>query len=171
MEEIARRAGVSKQTVYNHYGSKTELVRAIIGRRVAEITAPLLIAGAEDRPEETLAAFGRAMLSAVQNPRGLLILKMVIMGSGEMPDMTEAFYASGPATSRRRLADFLRRETEAGRLAAEDPALAADFFVSMVIGGRQVAGLLGHSHPLSAAEVDRIAAEASRRFIRAYAPA
>ncbi|MBW8890914.1 MAG: helix-turn-helix transcriptional regulator, partial [Burkholderiales bacterium] len=26
MEAIAKRAGVSKQTVYNHYGSKAELV-------------------------------------------------------------------------------------------------------------------------------------------------
>jgi hypothetical protein len=41
MEEIARRAGVSKQTVYNHYGSKAELVRALMARRVAQITAPL----------------------------------------------------------------------------------------------------------------------------------
>ena len=29
MEEIARRAHVSKQTIYNHYGSKAELVRAL----------------------------------------------------------------------------------------------------------------------------------------------
>lgn len=39
MEAIAKRAGVSKQTVYNHYGSKAELVRALMGRRVAAITA------------------------------------------------------------------------------------------------------------------------------------
>jgi TetR/AcrR family transcriptional repressor of mexJK operon len=34
MEAIARRAGVSKQTVYNHYGSKAELIRALVDRRV-----------------------------------------------------------------------------------------------------------------------------------------
>lgn len=170
MEQIARRAGVSKQTVYNHYGSKTELVRAIIARRVAEITAPLVIPGAEEHPEETLTAFGRAMLVAVQNPRGVVMLKMVVLGAGDMPELTEAFYASGPATSRQRLADFLRRETEAGRLAVDDPMLAAEFFASMVSRGHQVAGLLGQDRLLAPAEVDRIVAEAVRRFLRAYAP-
>lgn len=169
MEEIARRAGVSKQTVYNHHGSKPELVRAIIARRVAEITAPLLIPGAEEHPEETLTAFGAAMLTAVQNPRGVLMLKMVVLGAGEMPEITEAFYASGPATSRQRLADFLRLETQAGRLDVDDPMLAAEFFASMVSRGHQVAGLLGQDRLLSAGEVERIVTEAVRRFMRAYA--
>ena len=42
MDEIARRAGVSKQTIYNHYGSKAELVRIMSARRVHEITASLV---------------------------------------------------------------------------------------------------------------------------------
>src|SRR6185503_1171575 len=46
MEEIARRAGVSKQTIYNHYGSKADLVRAMCARRVSEMTAPLEAPGA-----------------------------------------------------------------------------------------------------------------------------
>ena len=40
MEAIARRACVSKQTIYNHYGSKAELVRTMAERRVHEMTAP-----------------------------------------------------------------------------------------------------------------------------------
>jgi TetR/AcrR family transcriptional repressor of mexJK operon len=56
MEAIAKRAGVSKQTVYNHYGSKAELVRALMARRVAVITAPLRDAGAIDNPREALEA-------------------------------------------------------------------------------------------------------------------
>ena len=37
MEEIARRACVSKQTIYNHFGSKPELIRALVDRRVEEM--------------------------------------------------------------------------------------------------------------------------------------
>ena len=47
MEEVARRAGVSRQTIYNHYGSKAELIRALVDRRVAYITAPLEMPGAD----------------------------------------------------------------------------------------------------------------------------
>ena len=41
IEDIARRAKVSKQTVYNRFGSKAELVRVLIERRVDQITAHL----------------------------------------------------------------------------------------------------------------------------------
>ncbi|OYX95544.1 MAG: TetR family transcriptional regulator, partial [Caulobacter sp. 35-67-4] len=65
MEAIARRAGVSKQTVYNHYGSKAELVRALMARRVDRITAPLRDPGAVDNPRLALQAYARSMLEAV----------------------------------------------------------------------------------------------------------
>lgn len=170
IEEIARRAGVSKQTIYNHYGAKSELMRAIVERRVAEITAPLLIPGAEEHPEEALAGFGRAMLEAVLKPRGTSMLRMTVQGAVELPDLARAFFEAGPRYSRRMLAEFLERETEAGRIAVDDPKLAAEFFASMVIGVHQIAGLLGLGEGLSDAEMDRIASEAARRFMRAYAP-
>jgi len=40
LEEVARRANVSKQTVYNHYGSKTQLIRTLIERRRDESPPP-----------------------------------------------------------------------------------------------------------------------------------
>ena len=46
VDEIARRAGVSKQTIYNHYGSKADLARAIADRRLHEVRAVLDAPGA-----------------------------------------------------------------------------------------------------------------------------
>jgi hypothetical protein len=48
---------------------------------------------------------------------------------------------------------------------------AAIFFAGMVIGHHQHRGLLGLPPELDEADIARIAAEASRRFLRAYAPA
>ncbi len=169
MDQVARRAGVSKQTVYNRYGSKAELMNALVARRVAEITAPLLVPGAEEHPEEALAAFGRVMIEAVLKPRGTSMLRMIVQGAVELPDLARAFYEAGPVTSRRRLARFLEIETAAGRMAVDDPALAAEFFAGMVIGTHQIAHLLGVGRDLEAGEIDRIACEAARRFMKAYA--
>lgn len=168
MEEIARRACVSKQTIYNHYGSKPELVRAIVDRRVAEITAPLDLPEAAEHPEETLAAFGRSMLAAVMMPRGTSMLRMTVESAADQPDLARAFFEAGPATSRRRLAAFLRMETENGRLAVDDPDLAAEFFVGMFIGAHQIAQLLGVDRSLDPPEIERVAAEAAHRFMKAY---
>ena len=170
MEEIARRAKVSKQTIYNHYGSKQELIRAIVDRRVLEITAPLMAPGSAEHPEATLATFARFMLSAVMQPRGGAMLRMTVESAAEQPDLARAFFEAGPATSRRRLADFLAMETQAGRLSVDDPVLAAEFFASMVIGAHQLAHLLGVGKYYDEGQIDRVAREATRRFLRAYAP-
>ena len=169
MEEIARRACVSKQTIYNHYGSKAELVRAIVDRRMIEITAPLDVPEAAERPEEALAAFGRTMLSAVMTPRGTSMLRMTVESAADQPDLARAFFEAGPITSRRRLAEFLRMEDAAGRMKVDDPVLAAEFFVSMVIGSHQLAQLLGVTRALDVAELERVTNEAARRFMTAYA--
>lgn len=168
LEEIARRARVSKQTIYNHYGSKAELIRALVDRRVEEIIAPLEERQALARPEAALAGFARVMLEAVLSPRGVAFMRLYIEGAADMPELARNVFEAGPKTSRARLARFLQAETAAGRLAVDDPALAAEFFAGMVTGSHQTALLLGVDPGLTAERLEHIAQEAARRFMRAY---
>ena len=170
VEDIARRACVSKQTIYNHYGSKAELVQALCERREHEITAPLDAAEAMENPAEALAEFARILLNALLSPRYATMMRTAVSSAAEMPEVAQAMYEAGPRASRRRLAEFLRLETEAGRLACPDAMEAAEFFAGMVVSRRQMAYLLGVPLELSAADLDRIATEAAARFMRAYAP-
>lgn len=170
MEAIARRACVSKQTIYNHYGSKAELARAMSERRAHEVAGVLGAPGAIERPEEALAAYARLLLNAVRNARSMAIYRMAMLAASTMPDVAEAIYDAGPRASRERLAEFLRVEHAAGRVRAPDPLEAAEFFAGMVMNRFQTRALLGVPFDLSEADVDRISAEAVRRFLRAYAP-
>lgn len=170
MEEIARRACVSKQTIYNHYGSKAELVRALVQRRVHEITSGLEAPGAAENPREALADFGRRLLQSLLQPRAHALLRLTVQAAGDMPDVSRAMYEAGPRHNRQKLAEFIALEARAGRLSVDDPAQAAEFFAGMVLGSYQTAGLLGVDRGLTAADVDAIASEAAARFMRAYAP-
>lgn len=168
--EIARRAGVAKQTIYNRYGGKAELIRAMIERRVDLLAAPLLAPGAADHPEETLADFGRSLLQAITQDRGAAVMRVSVQGAAELPDVARSVFEAGPRGSRRRLADYLRLEADAGRLAIDDPAQAAEFFAGMVIGSHQLAVLFGVPMALTDDKIDRLAREAAQRFVKAYAP-
>jgi AcrR family transcriptional regulator len=168
MEEIARRAGVSKQTVYNRYRCKADIVRALVERRVNSIIAPLRTTGAAERCEDALTAYARTLLEVVARSHSLL--RLIIQSAEETPDLAQVVFETGPLRSRQVLAAFLRAETEAGRLAVDDPLQAAEFFAGMVTGQRQTRSLLGLGNPQSDAEIDRIARTAARRFLRAYAP-
>ncbi len=170
MEEIARRARVSKQTIYNHYGSKAELVRALCERRMVEFAAPLEAAGAAGHPAQALTDIARILLSPLLTPQYLTLLRTAMASAAVMPEVAAALYEAGPRASRRRLADFLGAETAAGRLACPDPLEAAEFFAGMVVSSRQTAYLLGLPLALTEPQVNAIAAEAAHRFLRAYAP-
>jgi AcrR family transcriptional regulator len=169
MEEIARRACVSKQTIYNHYGSKAELVRALAERRVHEITAPLEAPDAAEHPAEALAGFARVLLGALLTPRNAAVMRMAMLGSTTTPEIGLAMWEAGPRASRLRLAEFLRLEDAAGRLRVPDALQAAEFFAGMVVGTHQTAALLGVSIPITRTGIEALAGEAAARFLRAYA--
>lgn len=168
VEAIARRAGVSKQTLYNHFGGKDGLVRALVRRRVEQVAAPLSDPDHYPRPEGALAAYALALMESVLAPASLSVMRVAIHGAVDMPDMAQTFYEAGPAASRARLATFLRGETEAGRLAVDDPPLAAELFSAMV-GSRQLRALLGLETPRDRETLQRLSAMIARRFVRAYA--
>jgi TetR/AcrR family transcriptional repressor of mexJK operon len=170
VDEIARRAGVSKQTIYNHYGSKADLIRALVENRAASITAPLDVPGAIEFPQEALARYARALLETISIPRGVALFRLIIANAGADPDLARSVFKAGARTTRSRLADFLDREAKAGRMAVPDPGEAADFFAGMVISQHQLAGLLGLDSELTPQRIEHIATEAARRFMRAYRP-
>jgi AcrR family transcriptional regulator len=169
LDEIARRAGVSKQTIYNHYGSKAELVRALVERRRQSVTAPLEMPGAETHPLGALADYARALLQTVTVDRGVALLRLLIQSAPHSPELSRTVFSRGARGSRVQLAAFLEREARAGRLAVPDAAEAADFFAGMVVSHHQLQGLLGLPPELTPARIERIAEEAARRFLRAYA--
>jgi AcrR family transcriptional regulator len=168
LDEIARRAGVSKQTIYNHYGSKAELVRALIERRSRMVNAALEAPLAQAYPEEALAAWARAVLTTATMERGVSLFRLLIQSVPTMPELTRMAFEAAIRSGRVRLAEFLAREARAGRLAIDDPVQAASFFAGMVVSHHQIQGLFGIPSDLTAESIDAIAKEAARRFLRAY---
>jgi TetR/AcrR family transcriptional repressor of mexJK operon len=169
VEVIAKRAGVSKQTLYNHFGGKAGLLRALIRRRVDDLTAPLAGGRAGRDPEATLAAYALELMEAALAPTNIALTRVAIQGAADMPDIAQAMDEAGGAVARERLAGFLRAETTAGRLAVDDPQEAAELFSGMV-GARQMRALLGLPVETDHDTLARLGANIARRFVAAYAP-
>jgi TetR/AcrR family transcriptional repressor of mexJK operon len=170
MAMIARRARVSKQTIYNHYGAKMDLIQALVSRRVANLLSPLESPGAELKPEETLTAFARALLRMTVTHNGYAMVKLSIQSAGEMPNLARDVFNTGPRAAIQRLSAFMRTEMEAGRIATDDPVEAAEFFSGMTTGHRQIATLMGQNHPMDDDAMEQRARNVARRFMLAYAP-
>lgn len=166
MEEIARRAGVSKQTLYNRYGSRTALARALAARRSEALSAPLQ--SHETDPQAVLETFALSLLEEPE--RKCAVLRMLIQSVGDMPELAREVFAAGPRATIDRLARWLEEEDAAGRLSIPDARDAAEMFVGMVAGHWQLRELMAAAPPASPAERRRRAAAAAAAFVKAFAP-
>lgn len=163
MDEIARAAGVSRQTVYNRFPSKTELGQAMARRWSDAISAPL---DSDQPPEDVLTALATAILEKFLD-RGGSAMRGLVLISPDSPDMAAAVYAAGPGQTLSRLTQWLRVQGDAGRLDVPDPARAAEAFLGSVTGHVHLRGLLGVPQP--PIDVPARASEAARRFLKAHA--
>lgn len=164
MEQIARRARVSRQTLYNRFPNKLEIGRALAARRSDAISAPLRGGG---DPETVLTALAAGMLDKLCRAEAGASMRGVALMSPEMPELADAIYQAGPAEGLRRLSAWLADQDRLGLLSVPDPAAAAEMFSGMVLGHGHLRGILGVTQPPF--DRDRRAAEAARRFLRAFA--
>ncbi len=164
MDAIARRAGVSKQTLYNRFPSRMEIGRALAARRSDAISAPLRAGG---HPETVLTALAVGLLDKLCRADAGASLRGVALMSPEMPELADAIYEAGPAEGLRRLSVWLAEQDRLGLLSVPDPVAAAEMYSGMVLGHGHLRGVLGVVQP--PIDIDRRAAEAARRFMRAFA--
>ncbi len=170
LDHIAARAGVSKQTIYNHFADKESLFRAICADLTSDLMTSLRPEGGPDEdPAVTLRRLGRACLELALRPSSLALHRLIISETARFPDLGRAIYESGPARAVAELADYLGQQTRAGRLQVSHPEETAELFLGMLIGHNQLRALLGVAgvSPAGAARrVDRVV----DAFMRAYSP-
>ena len=169
---IAAEAGVSKQTIYNHFHSKEELFKEIVTDITSALMAPLEVPCAAEAPvAQVLEALARDFLILTLKPSTLALYRLIVAEAERFPDLGRELYAVGSGRVIRSLADYLARETKTGRLAIEAPERAAEQFIGMLGGRIQLRALLGVSDRPGDTELEERAKQAVSGFLSLYAVA
>jgi TetR/AcrR family transcriptional repressor of mexJK operon len=166
VDDIARRAGVAKQTLYHHFPSKDALFK-----EVAHGLASRVLVGLKDEPADLRAAlvrFGLAYRRRVLGRDGLAMFRTLTAEVPRFKALAKALYAGGAGETVRRLADFLGRAMGAGKLRAEDPQFAAELLLSMLAGHERIKRLYG-INGAGESEQKRVARIVDN-FLRAFTP-
>ena len=165
LDEVIRRSGGSRATLYQQFGGKEGLFAAIVAQISEEIVAPLARAPRDQEPEALLLVFGRAFMAGLMERTGLALYRVLIGEAERFPELAEAVYRSGPAVAAAQLAAHLRRWNGEKRIRLSNPDLAARQFLEMVKGDLHFRALLRLTPAPSPDEIDGCVRSAVRLFL------
>ncbi|WP_018349063.1 TetR/AcrR family transcriptional regulator [Longispora albida] len=138
MDTIAAEAGVSKVTVYNHFGSKEALFQVVIGAALEDALAAAVegtaarLASREDL-RDALVWTARAWVDAMTQPGMLALRHLVVNEVRRFPDLGAAWQRNGPSRAYPALAEAFGQLAAEGRLVMPDVELAIVQLYALVL--------------------------------------
>ncbi len=166
VDDIARRAGVVKQTLYHHYGSKESLFREALTGLCHALLVDLEARSGSLRDD--LLRFAESFQGQAMSEQGLALHRMLVAESPRFPELARAVFETWQLAGAE-LARLLREAMERGELRRDDPEFAADMLISLLTGTQRDMYLLGMpvECPRQSGRMTRII----DCFLKAYAPA
>lgn len=170
MLAIARRARASNETLYNWYGDKTGLFRALVARNAAEVKTML-----EDRIAaggnalQTLQTLGPLLLGVLTGARAVALNRAAAADpSGELG---AAIAAEGRETVAPLVARVFDQARSQGHLAFTDLNAATEVYLNLLIGDLQIRRVIGRLAEPNEAERKRRSAKAIRLLLKLFGEA
>jgi AcrR family transcriptional regulator len=147
VDDIARRAGMSKKTIYQIFDTKEALFAAVIAARRAALASMIGAEGcsATDPPEKVLRHFLSEVARFVLAPRQAALYRLAIAESQRAPELAHAFYREGPTKARTALTQWLALMHERNVLQVPDAGTTAGMLFSMVFAEPQMRLLIGEA--------------------------
>jgi AcrR family transcriptional regulator len=171
LDMVIDQAGGSRRTLYECFGDKAGLFRAVIELHTHELLEQLqALPSSTDAPEETLKDVARLYLRMLLSPEAIGMYRLLVAEAPKFPELGQAFYLAGPLSIRQHLTQYLISQHRCGTLHVPDATIAARQFVGLIKSDHQLGALLcppteNCLEQRSEAEIDNEIAQAVRLFI------
>ena len=133
MTAIAKRAGVSKPTLYQYFGDKDSLFASVLQEGCEHIMTPL--SAPDGSLVDRLWDFSWTYAEFVLRPDMLSLARLVLGEASRRPDIASIYQAAGPGKAFEGLVAFMRECVEANQLDVDDLEYAAQDLWSLILSG------------------------------------
>jgi AcrR family transcriptional regulator len=133
LDDIARRAGVSKGTIYLYFPNKEELFREVVRAIVIDRLRQAAAEAGEGDPVDELKRYLRTYWNFVRSTEFQTIFKLVTSELHNFPDLAEFYGREVVKPATELAAGMIRRGIERGDFRRVDPVIAARFMSSTTI--------------------------------------
>jgi TetR/AcrR family transcriptional repressor of mexJK operon len=174
MDDVAAKAAVSKPTVYKYFSDKerlfAEIVRATTGEIDELVRLVIETMARQTSVESGLILLARHFLTALMRPRVLRLRRLVMANADRFPDVGRSWYEQGFERVLATLAISFQSLAERKLLQVDDPLLAANHFVGLLLWIPINKAMFTGDHRSSPDELERFAVAAVHAFLAGYGP-
>ncbi|MEM9102143.1 MAG: TetR/AcrR family transcriptional regulator [Pseudomonadota bacterium] len=168
MEAIAKEAGVSKQTVYSHFGSKEQLYQQVIYHKIQVYGLNALEDFQSDDLKNSLIAFGHHFVELVTDPEVMNMFRIVIAESTSFPKIAQLFYESGPQNTLNVLSQYLKQTLDEHQLNGHQPLQMAIAFANLLKGDMYLKSMMCLDYPRQPQDLQNHIHFAVNTFLKAF---
>lgn len=143
MDQVADAAGVSKQTVYSHFGTKDDLFRYCIEDRcIANVmNADVFV---ENQPlRDVLLHFANHFQALLMSREAVQLVRVCSANAELHPEISQIFYAAGPSQVEQALLEYLQKQRDHGTFNCDNLSLAVDQLLSLLKSSQHFVAILG----------------------------
>lgn len=141
IDAVAEAAGISKPTVYARYRDKRDLFAAVLRGRIQRWLAPVSAAAEAEAIESspkniktTLHELSRHMVAYSLAPDAGALQRIISAQAVQFPELAKLANEEGWLRAVRGVSSILRQSAARGHIKVDDPELAADMFLNLVLG-------------------------------------
>jgi len=168
MDKIAKEAGVSKQTVYSHFGNKDELFIDAISCKCASYKVVDLVNDKLDEPQQALIVIATNFIDLLLSQEAVEMHRTCIAESISYPHVSRLFHAAGPermiSEIEKVMVEFVKRDL----LKIPNTRYAAVQFLCAMKGEICMQIEYNVENILSASEITAYIENTVAMFLRAY---
>lgn len=169
MNQIAKEAGVTKLTVYNHFQDKANLFICAIEETCEEsICAKEFVLTAETNFEQALYVMCHRALSIIYLPEALKLDRVLFELAAEQSPLTQQFFDASHTRMCNVWCDFFQQAIALKFIQADEPLAQTELILSLMLGTRHHRVLLGLEAVPTITEIDQSIQQAIALFLLKY---